>query len=48
MCIRDRLSVYEMEFWQTWEIDTIEEIDLIEFYLYKKNLALQDANQQNP
>jgi len=34
-----RLSAYEMEFWQTWEIDTIEEIDLIEFYLYKKNLA---------
>ena len=43
-----KLSAYEMEFWQTWEIDTIEEIDLIEFYLYKKNLALQDANQQNP
>ncbi len=43
-----KLSAYEMEFWQTWEIDTIEEIDLIEFYLYKKNLALQDATQQNP
>ncbi len=34
-----KLTVYEMEFWQTWEIDTIEEIDLIEYYLYKKNLA---------
>jgi CMP-N,N'-diacetyllegionaminic acid synthase len=46
--IGKKLSVYEMEFWQTWEIDTLEEIDLIEYYLYKKNLALQDANQQNP
>lgn len=46
--IGEKLSVYEMEFWQTWEIDTLEEIDLIEYYLYKKNLALQDGNQQNP
>ena len=45
--IGQKLSVYEMEFWQTWEIDTIEEIDLIEYYLYKKNLATRDANQQN-
>ena len=45
--IGEKLSVYEMEFWQTWEIDTLEEIDLIEYYLYKKNLAVQDANQQN-
>ncbi|EAT59469.1 acylneuraminate cytidylyltransferase family protein [Chlorobium ferrooxidans] len=43
-----RLSAYEMEFWQTWEIDTIEEIDLIEFYLYKKNLAGQVADLKNP
>jgi len=42
--IGEKLSVYEMEFWQTWEIDTIEEIDLIEYYLYKKNLAVQDEN----
>ena len=27
---------------QTWEIDTIEEIDLIEYYLFKKNLTEQD------
>ncbi len=46
--IGEKLSVYEMEFWQTWEIDTLEEIDLIEYYLYKKNLAFQDATQQNP
>jgi N-acylneuraminate cytidylyltransferase len=46
--IGEKLSVYEMEFWQTWEIDTLEEIDLIEYYLYKKNLAVQDANQPNP
>ncbi len=45
--IGQKLSVYEMEFWQTWEIDSVEEIDLIEYYLYKKNLAVQDANQQN-
>ncbi|NTV05812.1 MAG: acylneuraminate cytidylyltransferase family protein [Chlorobiaceae bacterium] len=43
--IGEKLSAYEMEFWQTWEIDTVEEIDLIEYYLYKKNLAGQDANQ---
>ena len=46
--IGEKLSVYEMEFWQTWEIDTLEEIDLIKYYLYKKNLAVQDANQPNP
>jgi N-acylneuraminate cytidylyltransferase len=45
--IGEKLSIFEMEFWQTWEIDTIEEIDLIEYYLYKKNLAGQEANQQN-
>ena len=40
-----KLSAYEMEFWQTWEIDTLEEIDLIEYYINKKNLAAQDVNQ---
>jgi len=39
--IGEKLSVYEMEFWQTWEIDTLEEIDLIEYYLIKKNLIEQ-------
>ncbi len=43
--IGQKLSVCEMEFWQTWEIDSVEEIDLIEYYLYKKNLAGRDANQ---
>ncbi|RXK87922.1 acylneuraminate cytidylyltransferase family protein [Chlorobaculum sp. 24CR] len=33
-----KLSVYPMEFWQTWEIDTIEEVDLVEFYLKRKGL----------
>ncbi len=37
--IGSRLSVYCMEFWQTWEIDTIEEIELIEFYMHKKQLV---------
>ncbi len=43
--IGKKLSAFEMEFWQTWEIDTIEEIDLIEYYFTKKNLAPQDVNQ---
>ncbi len=42
--IGEKLSAYEMEFWQTWEIDTLEEIDLIEYYMNKKNLAVQDVN----
>ncbi|MFZ4525057.1 MAG: cytidylyltransferase domain-containing protein [Chlorobium sp.] len=42
--IGEKLSVYEMEFWQTWEIDTVEEIDLIEYYLFKKNLIDQDED----
>ena len=29
------IGIYKMDFWQTWEIDTLEEIDLIEFYLQK-------------
>lgn len=33
-----KLSVYPMEFWQTWEIDTIEEVDLVEFYLKSKGI----------
>jgi len=36
--IGQKLSVYPMEFWQTWEIDTIEEVDLVEFYLKSKGL----------
>jgi len=46
--IGNRLSVYEMEFWQTWEIDSLEEIDLIEFYMFKKNLAAQKSGPENP
>lgn len=42
--IGEKLSVYEMEFWQTWEIDTVEEIDLIEYYLFIKNLIEQDED----
>ena len=33
-----KISIYEMKFWQTWEIDTIDEIDLIEFYMKKYKL----------
>lgn len=42
--IGDKLSTYQMEFWQTWEIDTLEEIDLIEYYLFRKNLIEQDED----
>ena len=38
--IGEKLSAYEMEFWQTWEIDTLEEIDLIEYYIHKKALSV--------
>ncbi|HWQ25424.1 MAG TPA: acylneuraminate cytidylyltransferase family protein [Chlorobaculum sp.] len=38
--IGEKLSAYPMEFWQTWEIDTIEEIDLVEYYMKKKGLKL--------
>ncbi len=37
--IGDRLAVYTMEFWQTWEIDTIEEVPLVEFYITQKGLT---------
>jgi CMP-N,N'-diacetyllegionaminic acid synthase len=43
-----KLAACEMEFWQTWEIDTLEEIDLIEYYMYKKNLAAEAADPKNP
>ena len=33
------ITVYEMEFWQTWEIDSVDEIDLIEFYMKKYNIV---------
>jgi N-acylneuraminate cytidylyltransferase len=41
--IGEKLTVYEMDFWQTWEVDTIDEIDLVEFYMFKKNLAKKSA-----
>ncbi len=33
-----KIISYEMQFWQTWEIDTIHEIDLIEYYMKKYKL----------
>jgi YrbI family 3-deoxy-D-manno-octulosonate 8-phosphate phosphatase len=30
------ISIYEMEFWQTWEIDTMQDIELIEYYIRGK------------
>tara|TARA_B100000029_G_C17495365_1_gene930643 strand:+ start:38 stop:727 length:690 start_codon:yes stop_codon:yes gene_type:complete len=35
--IGGKMIVYEMEFWQSWQIDAYEEIELLEFY-YKKHL----------
>ncbi|MDP8306335.1 MAG: acylneuraminate cytidylyltransferase family protein [Candidatus Chlorobium antarcticum] len=40
--IGGKLITYRMEFWQTWEIDTLEEIELIEFFMHKKNLTAPD------
>ncbi|MCK4358969.1 MAG: acylneuraminate cytidylyltransferase family protein [Candidatus Cloacimonetes bacterium] len=39
--ISGKLSLYEMEFWQTWQIDTIEDIELIEFYMKKIGVKQQ-------
>ena len=36
--IGGKMILYEMEFWQTWEIDTNDELDLLSFY-YKKYLS---------
>ncbi len=33
--IGGEIGVYEQDFWQTWEIDTMDEVDLVEFYLNK-------------
>ena len=30
-----KISIYEMEFWQTWEIDTYDELELLTFYYNK-------------
>ena len=36
--IGGKISTFEMDFWQTWEIDTKYEIDLIEFFLAKNGI----------
>ena len=36
--IGGKMLLFEMEFWQTWEIDTYDEIDLLKFY-YNKHLC---------
>ena len=33
-----KIISYEMKFWQTWEIDSIEEIDLVEYFMRRNNL----------
>ena len=39
-----KISTYEMQFWQTWEIDSIHEIDLVEFYMSKYKLDHDGIN----
>ena len=39
-----KIIAYEMKFWQTWEIDSIHEIDLIEFYITKYKLGSHGIN----
>ena len=39
-----KIIAYEMQFWQTWEIDTIHEIDLIEYYMKKYKLDQDGRN----
>jgi N-acylneuraminate cytidylyltransferase len=45
--IGEKLSAYPMEFWQTWEIDTIEEIDLVEYYMKKNGLQISAVRTLN-
>lgn len=33
-----KIGVYLMDFWQSWEIDTVEDVDLIEFYMKAKGI----------
>ena len=33
-----KIVAYEMEFWQTWEIDAIDEVELVEFYMKRYKL----------
>ncbi len=35
-----RIGVYEMEFWKTWEIDTIEDKEICEWFFKKNNLCI--------
>ena len=40
--IGGKISLYEMEFWQTWEIDCPDDIELNEFYM---NLKLKNLKE---
>ncbi|KAA6232626.1 acylneuraminate cytidylyltransferase family protein [Chlorobium phaeovibrioides] len=40
--IGGKLTAFQMEFWQTWEIDTLAEVELIEFFMKSKNLTTPD------
>lgn len=40
-----KISIFDMEFWQSWEVDTLEDIDLIEYYIYKN---LRSSNEISP
>ena len=42
--IGGKIITYEMQFWQTWEIDSIHEVDLIEYYMVKYKLGQHGTN----
>ncbi len=39
-----KIVTYEMEFWQTWEIDSIHEVELIEYYMKKYKIDKYEIN----
>jgi len=42
--IGGKIGVYQMEFWQSWEIDTIEEVDLVRFFFEKHIIEKIEVN----
>jgi len=36
-----KMLVFEMDFWKSWQIDTYEDMELCQFYMYSKSLAVK-------